>query len=337
MCCGRRGLGASAVLRGDLRRRRAAPACWSRLLWRHSGERAWRCTCGVVSAAGPEDGRYRALRDRWGAGSCNGSGCSSSRQDSSRCSASHSSSPQANPVTRAGCARSGGRHLDGERRRRGSRRPPAGGFRADPANRGRTCRAGLWRYSRHPNYFFEWLHWFTYVAIASGARLGPGRSRVPVVMFVFLRWVSGIPFTEAQALRTPRGGLPRLPAQHLHSVPWPPAAAGRRIHNEVKSMKANAMSHCPTELRSDERRPGLSGLAERGLLPDALLRLGMRAAVCAAPADGGRGGLAAQAGRFEDRLASLRAQPPWPSTPMPPTPSTTNCRRCSSSTAWGRT
>ena len=36
-------------------------------------------------------------------------------------------------------------------------------FRADPTHRGKVCRAGLWRYSRHPNYFFEWLHWFSYV------------------------------------------------------------------------------------------------------------------------------------------------------------------------------
>ena len=34
--------------------------------------------------------------------------------------------------------------------------------RNNPSNQGKTCRNGLWRYSRHPNYFFEWLHWFSY-------------------------------------------------------------------------------------------------------------------------------------------------------------------------------
>jgi steroid 5-alpha reductase family enzyme len=75
-------------------------------------------------------------------------------------------------------------------------------FRAQPSNRGRTCREGLWRYSRHPNYFFEWLHWFTYVLLALGSPLGWLAWAGPIVMFVFLRWLSGIPFTEAQALRT---------------------------------------------------------------------------------------------------------------------------------------
>lgn len=75
-------------------------------------------------------------------------------------------------------------------------------FRADPANRGRTCRAGLWRYSRHPNYFFEWLHWFTYVLLAIGSPIAWLAWSGPLVMFVFLRWVSGIPYTEAQSLRT---------------------------------------------------------------------------------------------------------------------------------------
>lgn len=75
-------------------------------------------------------------------------------------------------------------------------------FRADPAHRGRTCRSGLWRYSRHPNYFFEWLHWFAYVALAHGSPLALLAWTGPVLMFVFLRWLSGIPWTEAQALRT---------------------------------------------------------------------------------------------------------------------------------------
>lgn len=75
-------------------------------------------------------------------------------------------------------------------------------FRANPANRGRTCRDGLWRYSRHPNYFFEWLHWFAYIALSIGSPRMALALGGPVVMYVFLRWVSGIPFTEAQAMRT---------------------------------------------------------------------------------------------------------------------------------------
>jgi len=75
-------------------------------------------------------------------------------------------------------------------------------FRADPAQRGKTCRSGLWRYSRHPNYFFEWLHWFSYVALAAGSPIGWLAWSGPLVMYVFLRWISGVPYTEAQALRT---------------------------------------------------------------------------------------------------------------------------------------
>ncbi len=75
-------------------------------------------------------------------------------------------------------------------------------FRAEPQHRGRTCRRGLWRYSRHPNYFFEWLHWFAYVAFAVGSPWAWLACSGPVLMLLFLRFVSGIPFTEAQALRT---------------------------------------------------------------------------------------------------------------------------------------
>jgi len=75
-------------------------------------------------------------------------------------------------------------------------------FRADPANRGRTCRQGLWRYSRHPNYFFEWLQWFAYVCLAVGSPIAWLAWSGPLTMYVFLRWISGIPYTETQALRS---------------------------------------------------------------------------------------------------------------------------------------
>ena len=95
-------------------------------------------------------------------------------------------------------------------------------FRADPRNRGRTCRAGLWRYSRHPNYFFEWLHWFAYVLLAVGSPWWWLAWMGPIVMFVFLRWISGIPYTEAQALRT-RGDDYRQYQRTTHMLfPWFP-------------------------------------------------------------------------------------------------------------------
>ncbi len=75
-------------------------------------------------------------------------------------------------------------------------------FRAAPQHRGRTCRSGLWRYSRHPNYFFEWLHWFAYVAWSAGSPLAPLAWLGPITMFVFLRYLSGVPWAEQQALRS---------------------------------------------------------------------------------------------------------------------------------------
>jgi steroid 5-alpha reductase family enzyme len=96
-------------------------------------------------------------------------------------------------------------------------------FRADPAQRGRACRAGLWRYSRHPNYFFEWLHWFAYVALASGSPIGWLAWSGPLVMYVFLRWISGIPYTEAQALRTRGDDYRAYQRSTPMLIPWFPA------------------------------------------------------------------------------------------------------------------
>lgn len=95
-------------------------------------------------------------------------------------------------------------------------------FRNDPANHGKTCRVGLWSWSRHPNYFFEWLHWFTYVFLAVGSHLFWLSLVGPVVMFLFLYRVSGIPWTEAQSLRSRGEDYRRYQQQVSAFFPWPP-------------------------------------------------------------------------------------------------------------------
>jgi len=92
-------------------------------------------------------------------------------------------------------------------------------FRSDPANKGAVCQNGLWRYSRHPNYFFEWVHWWAYVLIGGGAAI---TWIGPVAMLVFLFRLTGIPYTEMQSLRS-RGDAYRA-YQRTTSVfvPWPP-------------------------------------------------------------------------------------------------------------------
>lgn len=73
-------------------------------------------------------------------------------------------------------------------------------FKADPANRGRVCKEGLWRYSRHPNYFFEWLVWVAFFLFALGSPRGWIAAYCPLLMFWFLYKVTGIPATEAHSV-----------------------------------------------------------------------------------------------------------------------------------------
>ncbi len=95
-------------------------------------------------------------------------------------------------------------------------------FRADAGNRGKTCRAGLWAWSRHPNYFFEWLHWFAYVFLAAGSSLFWWSLLGPLVMLLFLYRVSGIPWTEAQSLRSRGEDYARYQREVSAFIPLPP-------------------------------------------------------------------------------------------------------------------
>jgi steroid 5-alpha reductase family enzyme len=101
-------------------------------------------------------------------------------------------------------------------------------FKVEPANRGRTCRAGLWRFSRHPNYFFQWLLWCAYAALAQGATLGWLGLVGPIAMLLLILFVSGIPPTEAQALRSRGDDYRDYQRTTSAFVPWFPRRGATR-------------------------------------------------------------------------------------------------------------
>lgn len=69
-------------------------------------------------------------------------------------------------------------------------------------NKGEVCNVGLWRYSRHPNYFFEWLHWFAYPLLAWHSEFFWLLLIYPFIMLGFLLKFTGIPFNEQQNIRS---------------------------------------------------------------------------------------------------------------------------------------
>ncbi len=79
-------------------------------------------------------------------------------------------------------------------------------FKNDPANQKAVCDVGLWQWSRHPNYFFEWLTWVAYPIIAidlSGYNpYGWAALAAPICMYWVLVHVSGIPPLEDHMLRS---------------------------------------------------------------------------------------------------------------------------------------
>ena len=98
-------------------------------------------------------------------------------------------------------------------------------FQRDPANKGRVCRAGLWKYSRHPNYFFEALIWWGFFLAALATPWGWTTIVCPLLMLWFLLKVTGIPLTEKYSLRS-RGDA-YLEYQRTTSafIPWFPKSS----------------------------------------------------------------------------------------------------------------
>jgi steroid 5-alpha reductase family enzyme len=93
-------------------------------------------------------------------------------------------------------------------------------FKHDPANKGQVCDSGLWNYSRHPNYFFEWLMWVAYFVFALASPYGYLAIISPAVILYLLFKITGIPMTEEQAVRS-KGDLYKAYQQSTSVfVPW---------------------------------------------------------------------------------------------------------------------
>lgn len=99
-------------------------------------------------------------------------------------------------------------------------------FRHDAANKGKICDVGLWSWSRHPNYFFEWLGWLAYpvLAIDLGGHdpWGYVALAAPLCMYWLLVYVSGIPPLEEHMLAARGDAFRRYQMSTNVFFPWPP-------------------------------------------------------------------------------------------------------------------
>ena len=93
-------------------------------------------------------------------------------------------------------------------------------FKKNPANKGKVCDKGLWGYSRHPNYFFEWLMWVSYFVFALGSPSGYLAISSPAIILYLLLKVTGIPMTEEQSIRTKGDAFRKYQQQVSVFVPW---------------------------------------------------------------------------------------------------------------------
>jgi steroid 5-alpha reductase family enzyme len=184
-------------------------------------------------ARSPEDGRYRALREDWGErlqprlfGFLQVQALISTALAAAIALAADRPAPRLDIGDLAGVLIAvvaiGGEAL-------ADRQMEA--FRRDPANRGRVCDTGLWGWSRHPNYVFEWLGWFAYPAMAvdlTGAWPQGGWALLaPALMFAVLRLGTGVPPLEAHMLRTRGAAFQAYQARVPAFIPRPPRSQPR--------------------------------------------------------------------------------------------------------------
>jgi len=91
---------------------------------------------------------------------------------------------------------------------------------SEPDARLRICEDGLWAWSRHPNYFFECLHWLAYAPLAWGSALWGWSLLAPLVMLGLITRFSGVPLMEAELVQRKPGYADYMRRTH-RLLPWP--------------------------------------------------------------------------------------------------------------------
>jgi steroid 5-alpha reductase family enzyme len=95
-------------------------------------------------------------------------------------------------------------------------------FKAGKPDSKAVCQEGLWRYSRHPNYFFEAIIWIGFYVYACGSDWGWATVYAPAMIIFLLLRVTGIPPTEAAAVLRKGDAYRRYQETTSPFIPWPP-------------------------------------------------------------------------------------------------------------------
>ena len=98
-------------------------------------------------------------------------------------------------------------------------------FKASPQNKGRTMRYGLWRYSRHPNYFGQCVAWIGFALVASAAPWGWVAWFTPALITYLVLFVTGVPPAEERSLASRGDDYRRYQRETSVFVPWLPRKA----------------------------------------------------------------------------------------------------------------
>jgi steroid 5-alpha reductase family enzyme len=93
-------------------------------------------------------------------------------------------------------------------------------FKRNPANRNAVVNTGLWRYSRHPNYFFESMVWWGFFLAALDSPYGWVTVLCPLLMLYLLLNVTGIPLTEKHSLESRGEAYREYQRTTSRFIPW---------------------------------------------------------------------------------------------------------------------